>query len=282
MDRLPRRGGLHQADPAGGDGFEGVPLHQSSLQGVGCISRPWWGGTHPRPCSSSRTASRPRPGGGTHPHAPTSRPRPSSGSLDVVTVSRPRSWPPSPAPLHQPPLQGVVLEASEIHQRATGHVPLNPDGLYSTFRRASMPDPSEKLASPLSVQLTATEKQALDLLASWPLCSTEQLADLMGGVTFRRASQMLLSLRKRSLVTSELKRHGLTDDGLRCQARRDRASVSMILAGGVPVTATKEKMETLRPTTGLPFAPLHPRCATTTQSPASSRQSPQRLARSKA
>ena len=122
-----------------------------------------------------------------------------------------------------------MLEASALYQRATGNTPPNPDGLYSTLRRARMPEPSEQLASSLSVQLTLAEKQVLDLLASWTMCSTEQLARLMGGVTRRRVNQVLLSLTKRSLVKSEGNRLVLTDDGLRYLARHDRASVNMVL-----------------------------------------------------
>ena len=51
----------------------------------------------------------------------------------------------------------------------------------------------------------------------------------MGGVTLCRVNQVLRSLTKRALVKTEGKRHVLTDDGLRCLPRRDRASVSMIL-----------------------------------------------------
>ena len=121
------------------------------------------------------------------------------------------------------------LEASELYQRATGHTPPNPDGLYSTFRRASMPEPSEQVTSSLSVQLTAAEKQVLDLLGSWPLCTKKQLAGLMGGVTRRRVNQVLCSLTRRSLVQKEKQRYVLTDEGLRYLARRDRTSVNMVL-----------------------------------------------------
>ena len=52
-----------------------------------------------------------------------------------------------------------MLEASEFYQRATGYSPPNPDDLYPTFRRATMPEPSNQLNSSLAVQLTAAEKQ---------------------------------------------------------------------------------------------------------------------------
>ncbi len=69
----------------------------------------------------------------------------------------------------------------------------------------------------------------MDLLAAWPLCTTDQLAGLMGGVTRRRANQVLRSLGVRSLVHSEDQRHVLRDEGLRYLARRDRAAVRMAL-----------------------------------------------------
>ena len=122
-----------------------------------------------------------------------------------------------------------MLEATEFYQFATGHRLLDPDDLYTSHLRASMPEPSEQLIACLSVQLTAAEKQALDLLASWPLCTKTQLAGLMGGVTRRRVNQVLRSLTRRSLVKKEGQRYVLTDDGLRYLARRDRASVGMTL-----------------------------------------------------
>ena len=107
----------------------------------------------------------------------------------------------------------------------------NPDpySLYPTHLRAAMPEPSEQVKSSLAVQLTFAEKEALDLLAAWPLCTTGQLAGLMGGVTRRRANQVLRSLGARSLVHSENQRHVLRDEGLRCLARRDRAAVRIAL-----------------------------------------------------
>ena len=77
-----------------------------------------------------------------------------------------------------------------------------------------MPEPAQQLESALSVQLTRAEKEALDLLAAWPLCTTEQLAGLMGGVTRRRANQVLSSLSQRALVRTDRQRHVLTNDGL--------------------------------------------------------------------
>ncbi len=127
------------------------------------------------------------------------------------------------------PWMDQVLEASEFYQRATGQTPPNPESLYTSHLRASMPEPSEQLNSSLSVQLTAAEKQMLDLLGSWPLCTKKQLSGFMGGVTSRRVNQVLRSLTRRSLVQKEKQRYVLTDNGLRYLARRDRASVGMVL-----------------------------------------------------
>ena len=51
----------------------------------------------------------------------------------------------------------------------------------------------------------------------------------MGGVTRRRVNQVLYSLACHSLVRTDGQRHVLTDDGLRCLARRDRASVGPVV-----------------------------------------------------
>ena len=105
----------------------------------------------------------------------------------------------------------------------------DPDTLYPSRVRAAMPQPSELLRSSLAVQLTGTEKGALDLLAAWPLCTTDHLAGLMGGVTRRRVNQVLNSLAGHSLVRAEGQRHVLTDEGLRCLARRDRAAIGPLV-----------------------------------------------------
>ena len=105
----------------------------------------------------------------------------------------------------------------------------DPETLYPEHLRAAMPEPSELLGSSLSVRLTGAEKDALDLLAAWPLCTTDQMAGLMGGVTRRRANQALRSLKVRSLVRAEGERHVLTDEGLRCLARRDRAALGPVV-----------------------------------------------------
>ena len=105
----------------------------------------------------------------------------------------------------------------------------DPYSLYPTHLQSAMPEPPEQVQASLAVQLTRAEKEALDLLAAWPLCTTDQLVGLMGGVTRRRANQVLRSLGARSLVRSENQRHVLADDGLRYLARRDRAAVRMAL-----------------------------------------------------
>ena len=105
----------------------------------------------------------------------------------------------------------------------------DPETFYPEHLRAAMPEPSELLRSSLAVRLTRAEKDALDLLAAWPLCTTDQLAGLMGGVTRRRVNQVLSSLAGHSLVRTDGQRHVLTDEGLRCLARRDRAAVGPVV-----------------------------------------------------
>ncbi len=105
----------------------------------------------------------------------------------------------------------------------------DPETIYPEHLRAAMPEPSELLRSSLAVKLTGAGKDALDLMAAWPLCTTDQLAGLMGGVTRRRVNQVLNSLAGHSLVQANGQRHVLTDDGLRCLARRDRAAVGSVV-----------------------------------------------------
>ena len=113
---------------------------------------------------------------------------------------------------------------------STGDLPRpDPDELYPSGMRAMMPRSSEQVSNSLAVRLTRADKQALDLLAAWPLCTTDQLAGLMGGVTRRRANQVLRSLADHGLIRAEAQLHALTDEGLTCLARRDRASVGQVL-----------------------------------------------------
>ena len=105
----------------------------------------------------------------------------------------------------------------------------HPDRLYADSVRATAPAPDERVGDALAMHLTAAEKQALDLLASWPLCTTEQLGGLLGGVSGRRANQVLGPLRRRGLVRSDRNALVLTDEGLTALARRDRAAVGKTL-----------------------------------------------------
>ena len=105
----------------------------------------------------------------------------------------------------------------------------NPGALYLSGVQAAMPEPTEQLKAALAVQLTRADKDALDLLAAWPLCTREQIAGLMGGVTLRRVNQMLRSLSQHGLVRVDGPLHVLTDGGLTYLARRDRAAVGLTL-----------------------------------------------------
>ena len=105
----------------------------------------------------------------------------------------------------------------------------DPEELYPSRLRSLMPRPTEQVKSSLAVKLARAEKNALDLLAAWPLCDTDQLAGLMGGVTRRRANQVLRSLADYGLIRAESESHVLTDEGLTWLARRDRASVGQNL-----------------------------------------------------
>ena len=100
-------------------------------------------------------------------------------------------------------------------QETQGTPTPDPDALYPSDVQASMPQPSHQLGSALSVQLTRADKDVLDLLAAWPLCTRAQLAGLMGGVTLHRVDQALQSLMWRYLVPSNGSLHSLTDEGLR-------------------------------------------------------------------
>ena len=99
----------------------------------------------------------------------------------------------------------------------------------STGGSRATPPRSEDLADAVATQLGAAEKRMLDLLAAWPLCTTEQLANLMGGLGDRRANQLLRALRRLGLARREGEAHVLTDEGLSYLARRDRAAVGTAL-----------------------------------------------------
>jgi len=99
--------------------------------------------------------------------------------------------------------------------------------------RATPPESGE-FADAVALQLAAAEKRMLDLLAAWPLCTTEQLANLMGGLTDRRANQLLRSLRRLGLAQRDGEVHLLSDEGLSYLARRDRAAVGPTLDRWTP------------------------------------------------
>ena len=120
-----------------------------------------------------------------------------------------------------------LLESS--HQARRDDPRPDPDALYPDGVRAYMPEPAQQLASELAVQMTRAEKDALDLLGAWPRCTRGQLAGLMGGVTPRRVNQVLRALREHELVQEDDSRLMLTDRGLTCLARRDRAAVGLTL-----------------------------------------------------
>ncbi len=130
---------------------------------------------------------------------------------------------------------GWLVEANAESRRQHGVEPddrptPDTDALYPAGLRSTMPQPARELSSALSVQLTRAEKEPPDLLSAWPLCTTGQLASLMGGITRRRANQVLRSLTQHGLVRVDRQRHVLTDDGLKYLARRDRAAVGPVLA----------------------------------------------------
>ena len=70
--------------------------------------------------------------------------------------------------------------AVAYRHKPDAHPTPDPDELYPSGLRAMMPQPQQQVGNSLAVKLTRTEKQALDLLAAWPLCTTDQLAGLMG------------------------------------------------------------------------------------------------------
>ena len=147
-------------------------------------------------------------------------------------------------------LKAIVKFADRLVDRSTSsrrkRRTLDPETLYSPDVRATMPEPTAQLRSALAAQLPFAEKDALDLISAWPLCTRRQLAGLMGGVTRHRVGQVLRSLMHRSLVRADGPHHVLTDRGLTYLARRDRAAVGPTLdrwspehqhpgAGNVPV-----------------------------------------------
>ena len=135
----------------------------------------------------------------------------------------------------------------------------DPEELYPSRLRALMPQPTEQVKGSLTVRLARAGKQALDLLAAWPLCNTEQLAGLMGGVTRRRANQVIRSLADYGLIRADGESHVLTDEGLTCLARRDRAAVGQVLDRWTAEPSLKTPTSTPEP----PCAPWPPSPTTT-------------------
>ena len=134
----------------------------------------------------------------------------------------------------------------------------DPDTLYPSDVQAAMPEPAQQLASALATRLTRAEKDVLDLLAAWPRCTREQLAGLMGGVTPRRVNQVLRSLRQHELVQEDDSLLMLSDRGLTCLARRDRAAVGLTLDRWTaqPAVSDPSGLRRNRPAGhGLPAAP---------------------------
>jgi len=131
-------------------------------------------------------------------------------------------------------LAWITRRVAAYAGRETPQPQPNPDMFYRPDVRATVPKPAAQLDAAPSLQLTRAEKQALDLLAAWPFCTPDQLAGLMGGVTRRRANQVLRSLRRHSLVQREPDGYVLTDEGLTALARRDRAAVGPTLDRWTP------------------------------------------------
>ena len=191
--------------------------------------------------------------------------RSGSNAAGATTPSRPRrSTPTCPWTTSWPGWERRAENAA-AYRRKLGLDPddrltPDPDALYPSRLRAMMPEPPEQVGNSLAVKLARAEKQALDLLAAWPLCTTDQLAGLMGGVTRRRANQVLRSLANHGLVRADGPLHVLTDEGLKYLARRGpgrRGARSWAAGAPNPATGTR------RPMPGLPCAPWRPSPSTT-------------------
>lgn len=68
----------------------------------------------------------------------------------------------------------------------------------------------------------------------------------MGGITRRRANQVIRALREHELPLEEDSRLMLTDRGLTCLARRDGAAVRLILDRWSAQPAKLDKIRTFR------------------------------------
>ena len=134
-------------------------------------------------------------------------------------------------------LDDLGLRISPFQATGISRPKPHPDTLYRPGVRATPPKPPEQLDTALSLQLTRAEKHELDLLADWPLSTTQQLAGMMGGVTTGRANQVLRTLHRCSLLRRHGLAHLLSDEGLTYLARRDRAAVGPILDRWTPQQA---------------------------------------------
>ena len=127
-----------------------------------------------------------------------------------------------------------VLDALDTHMREPNENRADPafpvpDLIYDRKAVATMPSPEKQLASSLSVTLPRAEKDMLDVIADWPMSTTDQLAGLLGGVTKRRVNQLLHSLKKKFLIHTDEFGHVLSEKALTYLSRRDRAAVGQIL-----------------------------------------------------
>ena len=80
----------------------------------------------------------------------------------------------------------------------------------------------------LPAALGPAQKRALGLVADWPWITPAHLGGLLG-VSDRRVSQLLQSLREASLIERARDRLALSDRGLALLARRDRSAVHLAL-----------------------------------------------------
>ncbi len=145
-----------------------------------------------------------------------------------------------------------------------------PERLYDPDASATMPDPEKQLSSSLAVRLTRAEKDALDVLADWPLSTTDQFAGLLGGVTKRRANQALQqSLRKHSLIHTDGDAHMLSEKA------SDTSPVGTASPSARPSTARAQNSSKLMLTTRMIGRRTSaPPCARWIPSPTITQESP--------
>ena len=127
-----------------------------------------------------------------------------------------------------------VLDSLDTHMREPNQNRADPafpvpDLIYDRKATATLPDPEKQLAASPSVMLPRAEKDVLDVLADWPLSTTDQLAGLLGGVTKRRVNQLLQSLKRQFLIHTDEFGNVLSEKALTYLSRRDRAAVGQTL-----------------------------------------------------